>query len=313
MVFIYVRLSSVILSILFILPTLICTNVDGSFSESEVDINGISGRLYLPVPESKSEKFPAIIISHGLGIGRFYSFASTGIAIEGSDELIKELLNEGYAVFIYDKRGHGKSSGEFELEQMVQDISDITDYLEDVPGIDPSGIGAIGHSLGAGEIALSVSKDRRMGAVVLISPPKSLFKSGINIFSEIVKDGLPPLLLLFLSRPSLIPVILGSLNYLLPYTYKSPSMIIPVYGQYKMLRLMHQALKFRPIDEVSKIDNLLIVGGYEDVMINRNDIIEIAENSNGILLWFNGGHLDSLKDEKNREYIIRFLNSKLKS
>jgi dienelactone hydrolase len=127
------------------------TETDVSFSnEGPVRLAGT-----LSVPNGKGP-FPAVLL-----------IAASGP--EGRDEnagghlvfvvLADYLLRQGVAVLRYDKRGVGKSTGNFEtasFDDLVSDAGAAFRYLKARPEADPRRLGTIGHSEG-GSIAPAVA------------------------------------------------------------------------------------------------------------------------------------------------------------
>lgn len=95
--------------------------------------------------------------------------------------LIKHFYNLGYAVAVYDQRGHGQSEGERGHIASFQDLlSDLAAFLEHVRKRFPDlPLFLLGHSLG-GQIALNFVVKYRMGLRgVLVSSPNLQLKMKI--------------------------------------------------------------------------------------------------------------------------------------
>ncbi|MBX7113321.1 MAG: lysophospholipase [Myxococcaceae bacterium] len=136
----------------------------GMFRTSDTPPNLFYRRF---MPEGKPRA--AVVLLHGTGehSGRYV-------------EMARKLAKEGYAVFAYDQRGHGKSQG---YRVYVKDFQDYTQDLnafmkevrEQLPG---AKVALYGHSLGAlvaanyGE-GLNQLRQPAPDAVVLSSPPLS--------------------------------------------------------------------------------------------------------------------------------------------
>jgi predicted acyl esterase len=100
--------------------------------------------LYEPVGATPVGGWPAIVMFHGLGGTR----ASMNAIAE------QTFANEGYAVLTADHRGHGQSTGLFDVDgpAEIQDARDLFDWLAARPEIDRAHIGAWGISLGGGVV-----------------------------------------------------------------------------------------------------------------------------------------------------------------
>lgn len=96
-----------------------------------------------------------------------------GIPIFG--QLAGSLVDAGFAVVRYDKRGIGQSGGRAEsatLSDYAEDARAVVRWLEKQPGIDKERLAIVGHSEGAAvAMLLSSREDDRVKAVVLIAGP----------------------------------------------------------------------------------------------------------------------------------------------
>jgi dipeptidyl aminopeptidase/acylaminoacyl peptidase len=129
---------------------------DVSFATGEVTL---SGTLYLP---SGKGPHPAVVFIHGSGPDsreqyRFYGdlFAKRSIA-----------------ALIYDKRGVGRSAGDWTrspFSALVDDVQSAVAFLREHPAIDRARIGAWGGSEGAIVAAWAASRTRDISFVVMQS------------------------------------------------------------------------------------------------------------------------------------------------
>jgi uncharacterized protein len=137
--------------LLFIFLTSCDSSSRDFFHSEEVEfINNIDGAILsgtLTLPKNKSN-IPAVILIHGSGP------MDRDMGFEGHTpykDLAEYLSNKGIAVLRYDKRGVGKSSGQFipyDLDNFRNDGIAGVEYLKTIKEIDKSSIGAIGISEG---------------------------------------------------------------------------------------------------------------------------------------------------------------------
>lgn len=117
---------------------------------------------------------PALILIGGSGpTDRDETVA--GIPIFG--HVARDLVNAGFAVVRYDKRGVGQSGGRAEsatIADYTEDARWVLNWLEDQKGIDKDRIGLVGHSEGALVAMLLASRERgKVKAVALVAAPST--------------------------------------------------------------------------------------------------------------------------------------------
>src|SRR3954453_13780146 len=110
-----------------------------------------------------SGPFPAVLLLGGSGPG------SGG----GPSPLMARLLGDGIALLEYDKRGNGKSSGEFvdSLGNMETDATAAVKYLRTRADIDGSRIALVGHSQGGAVAPAVAAQDPTIAGVVMLAGP----------------------------------------------------------------------------------------------------------------------------------------------
>jgi dienelactone hydrolase len=114
------------------------------------------GRLHLP---DSDPPFPSVVLVHGSGDSAatewFYN----------SDFFVAN----GVAALIFDKRGSGRSSGQFtfDFEQLADDVAAAVEFLAARPEVDASRIGLSGYSQGAWVAPLAASRNDRIQFVIV--------------------------------------------------------------------------------------------------------------------------------------------------
>jgi pimeloyl-ACP methyl ester carboxylesterase len=105
---------------------------------------------------------PAIILVHGIGGQR---------SADGAVEIAARLVDAGYAVLLFDLRGHGESNGDrvsggyFER----RDVLGAYDFMLE-RGTSPGTIGLLGLSMGAGIAIMAAAQEDGIAAVVADTP-----------------------------------------------------------------------------------------------------------------------------------------------
>ncbi len=134
-----------------------------NFKQEDVEFqNGdiqLSGTLFLP--EDK-EKTPAVVILHGSGPDE-----GLGYKIYG-----EEFSKLGIATLVFDKRGSGKSGGDWQqrsFENMGGDALAAVKYLQNRPEIDLQQIGIWGISQGGWTAAFAAARSDEVAFVISVS------------------------------------------------------------------------------------------------------------------------------------------------
>lgn len=123
-------------------------------------------------PASAKGPLPALILIGGSGpTDRDETVA--GIPVFG--QIARELVNAGFVVVRYDKRGVGQSGGRSEsvtIADYAEDARQVLLWLEKRKEVDKERIGIVGHSEGALVAMLLAGRERnKVGAIALIAGP----------------------------------------------------------------------------------------------------------------------------------------------
>ncbi|MGD0329804.1 MAG: alpha/beta fold hydrolase [Nitrososphaeria archaeon] len=118
--------------------------------------NVIQGRIYRP--EKLDKKAPGVIMCHGFP------------GHTKSTDLAEELALNGYIAFIFFYQGAWGSGGKYSLTKLEVNTHDAIEYLLSTPSVDPDRLAMIGHSMGAVPVSKTISLDKRIKTVVLLSP-----------------------------------------------------------------------------------------------------------------------------------------------
>ncbi len=129
--------------------------IDTTFTVEELDVPSdglrIHGWLYLP---KRDGRFPLIILTNGGGDDPVRTRSL-------SDWVAPILAHCGYAALVHDKRGTGRSEGDFAAttyDDYVRDAGNCALFLSKHPRIDPDAIGVLGGSEGGRIAVLTASR-----------------------------------------------------------------------------------------------------------------------------------------------------------
>lgn len=121
-------------------------------------------------PAGAQGPLPALILIAGSGPADRDGFAA-GIPVIG--QLAAGLVNAGFLVVRYDKRGVGQSGGRSEtatINDYAEDVRAIIKWLEKQrDDVDDDRIGLVGHSEGAWVAMRTAAREKRVAAVALVA------------------------------------------------------------------------------------------------------------------------------------------------
>ncbi|PWT89780.1 MAG: hypothetical protein C5B54_08325 [Acidobacteria bacterium] len=136
-----------------------------ALSEEEVEFSDanvkLAGSLVLP---NGKKPFPALVLVHGSG----------PVTRDFFGPIAYLFANHGIAVLSYDKRGNGKSEGDWletGFDVLADDVLAAVTYLKSRKEIDASHIGLFGVSQGGWIIPLAAAKSKDVAFAVLVSAP----------------------------------------------------------------------------------------------------------------------------------------------
>ena len=142
----------------------------------------ISALILHPPGFDKSKRYPTIVSVHPFGSCK----EQTSSAVYG-----KALAEAGFVVIAHDASFQGESGGEPRFvedpSQRVEDISRVIDYAVTLPYVDADKIGSIGICGGGGYAVNAALTEKRIKAVVGITPVNlgRLFREGFSQYNPI--------------------------------------------------------------------------------------------------------------------------------
>lgn len=150
------------------------------FKENEIHFKNPTDNAYLSgtisLPNAKTS-VPAVVLVHGSGAH------TRDLVISGKHKVFKDLAqhlaNNGIAVLRYDKRGVGKSEGQYnpyDLESFIGDGLAGVNYLKNIKAINHNKIGVIGISQGAIIAPMMAIQNKDINFIVMLAG------SGVNAY-----------------------------------------------------------------------------------------------------------------------------------
>ncbi len=142
----------------------------------------MSALILVPEAFDESKRYPTMISVHPFGSCK----EQTSSAVYG-----KALAELGYVVIAFDASFQGESGGApryvEDPSQRVEDISRVIDYAVTLPYVDADRIGGLGICGGGGYILNSALTEKRLKAVVGITPVNvgRLFREGFSMYDPI--------------------------------------------------------------------------------------------------------------------------------
>ncbi|MCG6309788.1 alpha/beta hydrolase [Vibrio alginolyticus] len=142
----------------------------------------MSALILFPEGFNESKRYPTMISVHPFGSCK----EQTSSAVYG-----KALAELGYVVIAFDASFQGESGGlpryVEDPSQRVEDISRVIDYAVTLPYVDENRIGGLGVCGGGGYMINSALTEKRLKAVVGITPVNlgRLFREGFSMYDPI--------------------------------------------------------------------------------------------------------------------------------
>ncbi|MCS6818198.1 MAG: lysophospholipase [Blastocatellia bacterium] len=135
----------------------------------------------LTLPKQRSHPLPALVLIAGSGP---HERDENVAGVKVFEQIADHLTRHGFAVLRYDKRGVGKSQGDYPTAttyDFADDAHAAVRFLRTRPEIAPDRIALIGHSEGAIVALLVAARDPKLAAIVLMAGPAT---SGEEVILE---------------------------------------------------------------------------------------------------------------------------------
>jgi alpha/beta superfamily hydrolase len=225
-------------------------SVDGRLVKvEETWIQCDSSRLYGEVHVPDDYPAPGILICHFMDVRGYH-----GLKIYSM--LAERACQSGFVSLVFDFRGVGRSTGEFDYgfgEQ--QDVRCALNYLASRPEVKSNSIFIVGHSLGAAVSLYAVQNEKRVRGLVLWSPPKN-HDYNVKKFIARTRGRLGLYSFLMLSRMD-------------RFLNVSRLFRLEVFGiNLRLKDVRGKLMKLNECEEISKLHNLpvlIVIGGSDNI------------------------------------------------
>jgi pimeloyl-ACP methyl ester carboxylesterase len=146
-----------------------------------IPANGFNLAGSLAKPAGSAGRLPAVVLVGGSGPT---DRDSTVVGVPILGQLAGALVDAGFLVVRYDKRGIGQSGGRAEAASILDYVDDaraVVAWIEKRRDVDKRRIAVVGHSEGAWVALAAASRDKRIAAIALLSAPAT---SGADVVLE---------------------------------------------------------------------------------------------------------------------------------
>ncbi len=246
----------------------------------------LSGSLVLPKGKEESERHPAILFLHGSGPVDRNENAKLG-KINAFKLLTEEFIPHGFATLRYDKRGIGKSKGNYYeagLSDLVADAEAALHFLKTHPNVDPNRIFLLGHSEGCSLAVLVQQRVAAHGLILLAGAAESLKVTITRQGEEIARDfgKMTGLKGVFMRLFKIANKIAKEQQALISRIERSTDPVIRVKGQRVPAKWMREHFNYNVLDDLSNITcPVLAISGSKDIQVRPEHAKVLAEKVSG--------------------------------
>ncbi|WP_413382126.1 alpha/beta hydrolase family protein [Alkalihalobacillus sp. 1P02AB] len=247
--------------------------------EREFHIQGLAALL--TIPEIKRRKHPLIIMIHGSGpLDR--NGNATWQKLNVFNHLSDELVLNGYATLRYDKRGVGKSDGDYYqtgLYDLIEDATTIVQFAKKQKEIDLAKIILLGHSEGCMIAPAVYTRERVSGLILLAGLTESLEEAMAWQREQMTKEleqmkGIQGKVVRFLKVAKKLE---SNNEHLAKKIKKSEEDVIRFKGRKIQAKWLREHLDFDVKKALQQVQcPVLAITGTKDVQVKPEQIKEVA-------------------------------------
>lgn len=128
------------------------------------DGTALQGQLFMPDSQGN---LPFVCLCHGIPAKPYDP------SDKGYEHIAKKFVMEGFAAFIFNFRGAGRSEGDFDIMGWTRDLQAACNIIYEHPGIDRSRFAVLGSSAGGAVAVYCTARDRRITHLITLACPAS--------------------------------------------------------------------------------------------------------------------------------------------
>jgi dienelactone hydrolase len=133
---------------------------DDGLVRSAAVVDGLPTVTVREAGSSAGGRAPGVVVAHG--------FAASGTLMAGFADT---LARNGFVVELFDFSGHGTNTRPLDTDTLGADLDVAVRHLRSNPGVDPTRIALVGHSMGAGAVVAYAADHPDIVATVALSLP----------------------------------------------------------------------------------------------------------------------------------------------
>lgn len=254
-----------------------------------------AGTLVLP---KQNFKAPIIVMAQGFGM----------IKEAGLPQFAEQFVAQGYAVFSFDYRGFGESSGHprhwVSPKRHLEDWKAALDFVRTLASVDTQQVILWGYSFSGGHVIQTAARDGHVKAIILQAPHIDGMSSLKDVpLSKLTKLSLAGFMDLFgglISKPVYRPII-GRGNDIAAMTtadaWDGYLSLLPKNANWQnktRARIFLEVANYRPIRYVHKLTMpTLVISGKNDLVISEQDIRKATQKMpNAEYFMLNSNHFE---------------------
>jgi dipeptidyl aminopeptidase/acylaminoacyl peptidase len=135
----------------------------------------LDGAVFSPPGEGPH---PALVVCHGMPAAPQGKEADANVpdTAPSYSDIAKQCAAEGFVTCVFNFRGTGNSSGNFDPFGWTVDLASVLSFLETSPEVDPKRIYCLGSSLGGAVVIYTAAHHPAVAAIVSFASPATMME-----------------------------------------------------------------------------------------------------------------------------------------